>query len=319
MDRIENARRFGELIDALDAERRKMEAFHRELPLCLHLINQTIESYKQLMVSAETPNHELAVKESIPLRPRSVSSEDDTIHHQEWIRSTQLLAQEQDPLPKTVHPQKPIAIKAKKSWGDAQYLDKEEEVVPSESLACQDIEIASGEEGNGDGGKKKKKKKKKKKEEEEERSQPGRKVKRYWSEELHKRFLHALEQLGGCHAATPKLIRKLMKVDGLTNDEVKSHLQKYRLHARRSSPVAEISTSSNIQFAQFVVVRGMWIPTPDCAILTSTDAAAHAAPVIGVPETGRYAPVSPMPSPLMILDQSYQQAGKHSKGRNSRE
>ncbi|RWW40479.1 hypothetical protein BHE74_00054100 [Ensete ventricosum] len=180
MDRIENARRFGELIDALDEERRKVEAFHRELPLCLHLINQSkrsasaIQSYKQLMVSTETLSHELAVKEFIPLTPRSV------------------------------HPQKPIAIKPKKSWGDAQYLYKEEEVAPSESLACQDAEIASGGEGNGDGGMKKKKKKKKKEEEEEEeeeedRSQPGRKVKRYWSEELHKRFLHALEQLGGCH------------------------------------------------------------------------------------------------------------------------
>ena len=34
----------------------------------------------------------------------------------------------------------------------------------------------------------------------------------------------------------PKKIRQLMKVDGLTNDEVKSHLQKYRLHTRRASP-----------------------------------------------------------------------------------
>ncbi|KAM1627621.1 hypothetical protein ACFXTN_014454 [Malus domestica] len=36
---------------------------------------------------------------------------------------------------------------------------------------------------------------------------------------------YALQQLGGSHAATPKQIRELMKVDGLTNDEVKSHLQ----------------------------------------------------------------------------------------------
>lgn len=31
-----------------------------------------------------------------------------------------------------------------------------------------------------------------------QRSRSRRKVRRYWSEELHKRFLHALEQLGGC-------------------------------------------------------------------------------------------------------------------------
>ncbi|CAH8279752.1 unnamed protein product [Arabidopsis lyrata] len=40
--------------------------------------------------------------------------------------------------------------------------------------------------------------------------------------------------------ATPKQIRDLMKVkvDGLTNDEVKSHLHKYRLHTRRpATPV----------------------------------------------------------------------------------
>lgn len=33
----------------------------------------------------------------------------------------------------------------------------------------------------------------------------------------------------GCAVATPKQIRELMKVDGLTNDEVKSHLQVYTL------------------------------------------------------------------------------------------
>lgn len=89
----------------------------------------------------------------------------------------------------------------------------------------------------------------------EEKGQAQRKQRRCWSQELHKRFLHALQQLGGADcayltwnyflfcainkcfkfqmfdnlvfgaAATPKQIRELMKVDGLTNDEVKSHLQ----------------------------------------------------------------------------------------------
>ncbi|KAM0980261.1 hypothetical protein ACFX13_016257 [Malus domestica] len=40
---------------------------------------------------------------------------------------------------------------------------------------------------------------------------------------------YALQQLGGSHAATPKQIRELMKVDGLTNDEVKSHLQEEQM------------------------------------------------------------------------------------------
>ncbi|CAN4112259.1 unnamed protein product [Withania somnifera] len=63
--------------------------------------------------------------------------------------------------------------------------------------------------------------------------QSARKQRRCWSPELHRRFVDALQQLGGSQVATPKQIRELMQVDGLTSDEVKSHLQKYRLHTRR--------------------------------------------------------------------------------------
>ncbi|KAJ7974261.1 myb-like transcription factor family protein [Quillaja saponaria] len=45
-------------------------------------------------------------------------------------------------------------------------------------------------------------------------------------------FLSALECLGGPEVATPKQIIEIMQVKGLTNDQVKSHLQKYRLHKR---------------------------------------------------------------------------------------
>jgi SHAQKYF class myb-like DNA-binding protein len=51
--------------------------------------------------------------------------------------------------------------------------------------------------------------------------------------------------------ATPKQIRDMMKVDGLTNDEVKSHLQKYRLHTRRTSDSDRQQQSA-----------GLW-PTPE--------------------------------------------------------
>lgn len=63
--------------------------------------------------------------------------------------------------------------------------------------------------------------------------QSQRKQRRCWSPELHRRFIEALDRLGGPQVATPKQIRELMQVNGLTNDEVKSHLQKYRLHIRK--------------------------------------------------------------------------------------
>lgn len=75
-----------------------------------------------------------------------------------------------------------------------------------------------------------------------------RKTRRCWSPHLHTRFLNALHMLGGSQRATPKQITQLMKVDGLTTDEVKSHLQKYRLHTRIQTP------------SPLLVVGGIWVP-----------------------------------------------------------
>ncbi|MCL7030195.1 hypothetical protein MKW94_019302 [Papaver nudicaule] len=83
---------------------------------------------------------------------------------------------------------------------------------------------------------------------------PSRKHRRCWSPDLHRRFVSALQQLGGSQVATPKQIRELMKVDGLTNDEVKSHLQKYRLHTRRA-PNSSSTTTANEQ----QVLGGLWV------------------------------------------------------------
>ncbi|KQK13040.1 transcription factor HHO5 [Brachypodium distachyon] len=83
--------------------------------------------------------------------------------------------------------------------------------------------------------------------------QQARKTRRCWSPELHRQFVAALRQLGGPQVATPKQIREVMKVDGLTNDEVKSHLQKYRLHNQRSSGSSSSSHS-------IVLVGDHWPP-----------------------------------------------------------
>ncbi|KAI5680641.1 hypothetical protein M9H77_01868 [Catharanthus roseus] len=98
-------------------------------------------------------------------------------------------------------------------------------------------------------------------------NQSHRKARRCWSPDLHRRFVNALQMLGGSQVATPKQIRELMKVDGLTNDEVKSHLQKYRLHTRRPSPSPQSAAAAA---PQLVVLGGIWVP-PEYA----TAAAAH--------------------------------------------
>ncbi|BBH07103.1 Homeodomain-like superfamily protein [Prunus dulcis] len=50
--------------------------------------------------------------------------------------------------------------------------------------------------------------------------------------QLHKRFVDAVAHLG-IKNAVPKTIMQLMSVDGLTRENVASHLQKYRLYLKR--------------------------------------------------------------------------------------
>ncbi|KAL9365024.1 hypothetical protein Peur_042897 [Populus x canadensis] len=56
-----------------------------------------------------------------------------------------------------------------------------------------------------------------------------------WTQELHQRFVEAVNQLGGADKATPKSLMRVMGIPGLTLYHLKSHLQKYRLGKSQQS------------------------------------------------------------------------------------
>jgi SHAQKYF class myb-like DNA-binding protein len=69
-----------------------------------------------------------------------------------------------------------------------------------------------------------------------------------WTPALHARFVDAVRKLG-VKTAVPKSIMKLMNVEGLTRENVASHLQKYRQHLKRlhdssESTMAGMETTS---------------------------------------------------------------------------
>ncbi|KAL0338154.1 UNVERIFIED_CONTAM: putative Myb family transcription factor [Sesamum angustifolium] len=65
-----------------------------------------------------------------------------------------------------------------------------------------------------------------------------------WTPDLHMRFVHAVERLGGQERATPKLVLQLMNIKGLNIAHVKSHLQMYRSKKIDESNQGFITVSS---------------------------------------------------------------------------
>ncbi|PIN19652.1 hypothetical protein CDL12_07678 [Handroanthus impetiginosus] len=77
--------------------------------------------------------------------------------------------------------------------------------------------------------------------------EPARTLKRprlVWTPQLHKRFVDAVAHLG-IKNAVPKTIMQLMSVDGLTRENVASHLQKYRLYLKRMQGISNSGGGNN--------------------------------------------------------------------------
>lgn len=69
-------------------------------------------------------------------------------------------------------------------------------------------------------------------EDEDDEDEGDKKMRLVWTQELHNRFINALSHLG-LKQAVPKNILGLMNVEGMTRENVASHLQKYRLYLKK--------------------------------------------------------------------------------------
>ncbi|GAX82590.1 hypothetical protein CEUSTIGMA_g10016.t1 [Chlamydomonas eustigma] len=76
----------------------------------------------------------------------------------------------------------------------------------------------------------------------------GNKRRLIWSEELHDRFLAAIKKLG-VRNAVPKAILTEMGVEGMTRENVASHLQKYRMHLKM------LGTSANLSVDEMMAIH----------------------------------------------------------------
>lgn len=80
-----------------------------------------------------------------------------------------------------------------------------------------------------------------------------------WTPQLHKRFVEVVKHLGVGNAV-PKTIMQLMNVEGLTRENVASHLQKYRLYLKRMQGLSDDGPSSDQLFTSAPQPQMMHMP-----------------------------------------------------------
>uniref|UniRef100_A0A5B7AU17 HTH myb-type domain-containing protein n=1 Tax=Davidia involucrata TaxID=16924 RepID=A0A5B7AU17_DAVIN len=287
-----------DFVQRLEEEMRKIDAFKRELPICMLLLNDAIVTLKEESTECMTTNAEPVLEEFIPIKKScdedeksDFRTEKDSKDKMNWMSSVQLWNSDDctnidlncdrkqnsaqikqrneeenrqvsdDPFESSKNRSEERSFMPFKGYSifPARKEDKGELPVAGLSLLTEELgtnvmncktngskagasSVARGQSNVRSGT-------------QPPQQQTARKQRRCWSPELHKRFVNSLQQLGGSQVATPKQIRELMQVDGLTNDEVKSHLQKYRLHTRR---VPAATTKPANQSA--VVLGGLWAP-----------------------------------------------------------
>ncbi|KAI3448086.1 hypothetical protein Pfo_004751 [Paulownia fortunei] len=318
VSRIHNASekilKLDDYVKRLQDEMKKIDAFKRELPLCMLLLNDAVVTMKEELMQCKNSNAKPIMEEFIPLKKSSTDEKDEKVEgakekdiitsrdKMNWMSSVQLWNSDnqhhhQDtdklatakldnkkrkeevinrPLMDDLFPSGknrtagrafspfkgcnnfPVMTMGKEGRDElpgvpalslrTPEIKNSKEEIYSSGFSSKSSSSRSGSSSATNGQSNLKA----------EQQQTARKQRRCWSPELHRRFVSALQHLGGPQVATPKQIRELMQVDGLTNDEVKSHLQKYRLHTRRVPPTTNTST------IQPVVLGGLWMSQELC-------------------------------------------------------
>ncbi|KAJ6827231.1 uncharacterized protein M6B38_368950 [Iris pallida] len=307
----EQTQKIEDFLARLEEERHKIEAFKRELPLCMQLLNNALETYRQQLggtyqkiIQGARP----VLEEFIPLANMSINgpvkAPTAPSEKASWMVSAQLwspAASEQQAVLSaaaavvkeddgcsldTISPKLALDCKQRNGGSGGAFLPFSKErmigktgaaalpelaLAPSEKMEVEESKQCVGEDGKieGRGGSNRTSEG-----QADAQSSTQRKARRCWSPDLHRRFVNALQMLGGSQVATPKQIRELMKVDGLTNDEVKSHLQKYRLHTRR--PIPQQQPTAVAAAPQLVVLGGIWVP-PEYAAAAAAGTAIYGA------------------------------------------
>ncbi|KAL4355231.1 hypothetical protein GQ457_06G035690 [Hibiscus cannabinus] len=246
---VERSSKITDFIRRLEDEMKKIDGFKRELPLCMFLLKYAAERLKMEKMLCEGLDEGLSLKKndggdkknrSISLRLSDSDFDNfDRKKKKPTIFPELKLGNEEG---RVVMSENPFELCSYKSRGGAFVPFKD---VSGPSLTNPSFELASHipilntnggyafASGSSITAEKPQFKFQTKPKHEQQQPEDSRKNRRCWSPYLHRRFVEALELLGGSQVATPKQIKQLMQVDGLTNDEVKSHLQKYRLHVRK--------------------------------------------------------------------------------------
>ncbi|PSS01843.1 Myb family transcription factor EFM like [Actinidia chinensis var. chinensis] len=298
-DQTDQTQKLEDFLARLEEERLKIDAFKRELPLCMQLLTNAMEASRQQLQTYRMDQGPV-LEEFIPMKNSNselgLEKDSNVSDMASWMTSAQLwspasdAAKQQQMTILTSPKEREIGFgvspklgfdNKQRNGGAFLPFSKEKNSGPSPTLALANSGGEVGEEKkvlegeNGNGGLRRESCVKAGLGEQGQggnipadsqangngaaaaRNQSHRKARRCWSPDLHRRFVNALQMLGGSQVATPKQIRELMKVDGLTNDEVKSHLQKYRLHTRRPSPCPQATGAPT---PQLVVLGGIWVP-----------------------------------------------------------